>query len=430
MAFDITSVLKTAASTDQKEQIVYLPIDQLDPDPNNFYDTSDVDDLAASIELIGLQQPIRVRPGQDGHYFVVSGHRRRKAIMAIRSQNPEAFRDGVPCIIEYGAASDAMNELRLIYANSATRVISPYEQARQIERVTEILYTLKKQGVSFPGRMRDHVAEACRISETNIARLNKIRKCLVPELMPQFESGKLGVTAAHRIAQEDAAVQKELAKRAGPCIADMNQSTLESAITLAKTPKAEPVASPKFDGHGQLEFDADAYLKEHQEEDDAFFEMLAMVADLFFRALGSLNSRQEGIETLKKRFGKDHYYQGSLIVEARCSPKGLELCKGPATEHITRTWTDVYDMLCTIALNDRAMKTFEEEVSETDTGPQWSTKTPVVGKYAIKYGVPDKETPQTTCEKIARWDGEHWIIEKTGVRIRENVYRWYQIPEV
>ena len=61
-----------------REQIEYIDIDRIDDDPRNFYELSGLDELAANIELLGLQQPIRVRPGEEpGRYVIVSGHRRR-----------------------------------------------------------------------------------------------------------------------------------------------------------------------------------------------------------------------------------------------------------------------------------------------------------------------------------------------------------------
>ena len=80
------------------EQIEYIPIDKIDPDDRNFYSVDDVTELAASIELVGLQQPLRVRSGEHGHVTVVSGHRRRAAILLIRDGGSTMFDKGVPCI--------------------------------------------------------------------------------------------------------------------------------------------------------------------------------------------------------------------------------------------------------------------------------------------------------------------------------------------
>ena len=60
MAFDITSVLKNVPVPGTgEEQIEYIDLDLIDPDPENFYSLDGLDDLAANIELIGPQQPLR-----------------------------------------------------------------------------------------------------------------------------------------------------------------------------------------------------------------------------------------------------------------------------------------------------------------------------------------------------------------------------------
>jgi len=203
MAFDITSVLKGVSGPDTgKEQIEYIPVDQIDPDPNNFYSLDGLDELAGNIELIGLQQPLRVRPGEDGRFIVVSGHRRRAAILMIRDGGSEMFRDGVPCIVDRGEESPAMRELRLIYANASTRVMGPAEISKQAERTEMLLYQLKEEGIiEFPGRMRDHVAEACRISKTKLARLHAIRHNLVPELLARFDRGEMPEETAYQLSR-------------------------------------------------------------------------------------------------------------------------------------------------------------------------------------------------------------------------------------
>jgi ParB family chromosome partitioning protein len=212
MPFDIASVLQGATAKTEQEQIVYLPLDKLDPDPNNFYTLEDLENLAANIELIGLQQPIRVRPGKDGHYIVVSGHRRRAACMLIQDGEAESrhmFDNGVACIIDEDSCSDSMRELRLIYANSATRVMTPAEISRQAERVEMLLYQLKEEGVAFPGRMRDHVAKACAVSKSKLARLHAIRKNLAPDLVSSyFDKGQMAESVAYELSKHDQDTQR------------------------------------------------------------------------------------------------------------------------------------------------------------------------------------------------------------------------------
>ena len=213
MAFDITSVLKNAQVREGEEQLERIDLDLIDPDPANFYSLDGLDELAGNIELIGLQQPLRVRPGSaPGRYIVVSGHRRRAALLMIRdgfdSEDPDRKPwEKAACIVEYGEASEAMRELRLIYANASTRVMTASEQSRQAERVTELLYQLQEQGVEFPGRMRDHVAEACQISRTKLARLHAIRKNLDAGLLARFDRGEIPEETAYQLQRLPKAAQ-------------------------------------------------------------------------------------------------------------------------------------------------------------------------------------------------------------------------------
>ena len=71
-----------AVSNSDTPRITMIPIAELRPNGGNFYDTSNFEDLADSIELNGLLEPLCVfRRGQGtGHYVIFSGHRRFKAL--------------------------------------------------------------------------------------------------------------------------------------------------------------------------------------------------------------------------------------------------------------------------------------------------------------------------------------------------------------
>ena len=245
MAFDLSEVLKSSVSDSNTEQIVRIQLDLIDPDPFNFYSLDSIDQLAANIELIGLQQPLRVRPGENGRFTIVSGHRRRAACMLIRDGGSAQFKAGVPCIVEYGEASDAMRKLRLIYANSSTRDLTSAELSRQAEEVEALLYELKEQGVVFPGRMRDHVAAAVQKSKSKLARLHAIRANLIPELLAHWDANEVKEETAYQLSRYPAEIQLLIAER----MADPKRKnwpyagTLESYLKLldkALTPGACP----------------------------------------------------------------------------------------------------------------------------------------------------------------------------------------------
>ena len=166
-----------------RETIEYIGLNKLEADPGNFYSLTGLEDLAANIELCGLQQPIRVRPTEDGRYVIVSGHRRWSALKLLRGTEGSGDRwASIPCIVERDEASQELRELRLILANSSTRVLSPAEVSKQAQRVETLLYQLKEQGYEFPGRMRDQVAAACKVSAPKLARLKVIPGASDPDL--------------------------------------------------------------------------------------------------------------------------------------------------------------------------------------------------------------------------------------------------------
>ena len=209
MAFNLGDVLKNVSNSDTgREQITYLPIDNLDSDAGNFYELTGIDALADNISVAGLQQPIRVRAGQEpGRYTIVSGHRRMAACRKLAEDNPEAWRE-VPCIIETDDASPALQQLRLIYANKDTRQRTSHDISVEATQVEELLCKLQKEGFKFPGRMRDHVAEAVGASKTKLARLKVIRDKLIPDWAALWRSNDIGESQAYELSKLPADTQQ------------------------------------------------------------------------------------------------------------------------------------------------------------------------------------------------------------------------------
>ena len=203
--FDLANLLKDVPkldTADGREQIEYIDISQIESDPGNFYNLVQLEELASNIAVVGLQQPLRVRTSETDpeKVVVVSGHRRHAALKLLIKEGDEALR-AVPCIRERAAGSAALQELRLIFANRDTRVISSAEVAKQVERVEMLLYQLKEEGFEFPGRMRDHVAQACKISAPKLSRLKVIRENLIPQYMNLFEKDDLPEQTAYALAR-------------------------------------------------------------------------------------------------------------------------------------------------------------------------------------------------------------------------------------
>ena len=201
------------SGTEGRDQIEYIDIDLIDSDPSNFYELRDIPDLAGDIETVGLQQPLLVRPGEDGHVVLISGHRRRAALQLLVDEGKEQFRQ-VPCIRKTGGNA-LVYEMQLIFANAHTRVLTNAEIGKQAARLEEIFYQLKEQGYEFPGRMIDHVAEACNIKRAKLGRLKKIEAHLAPCYKPLWDAGDLPEDTADALAGLPQAVQERI-KRVCP----------------------------------------------------------------------------------------------------------------------------------------------------------------------------------------------------------------------
>ena len=218
MAFDLSEMLAQVSNLDTggKSQIEYIDLDNIDANDSNFYELSNLQSLANSIAMDGLQQPLVVMDGENGHVTLLSGHRRRAALRLLVSDAEEPREDlrMVPCIRRH-YKSAAMAELQLILANSTARVLTSAETMRQAQRMEMLLYQLKEEGHEFPGRMRDQVAAACNVSASKLARLKVIREKLHQPFLGQFERDELSEQAAYALARLSDALQEKVAQVAG-----------------------------------------------------------------------------------------------------------------------------------------------------------------------------------------------------------------------
>lgn len=194
-------------------QVEYIDIDRIAPDPGNFYRLSDIDQLAADIELMGLQQPLLVRPGEGDGVVIVSGHRRHAALRMLVDDGRDELRQ-VPCIRTEAATSQAWQGLQLIYANAHTRALTSAEISQQAALTEQYLYQLKEEGHEFPGRMRDHVAEVVGATKSKLARLKVIRDGLAPDIAAAYWAGDksedLTESAAHALAHLPHGLQEQV----------------------------------------------------------------------------------------------------------------------------------------------------------------------------------------------------------------------------
>ena len=209
--FDLAALMKGVADLNdgQAERIELLPFESLREDPGNFYSMDGLEALADSISTVGLLDPIRVRQ-EDGHYVVISGHRRRAAIGILIEGGEERWKEAVPCIVDRGEELPELTRLKLIMANSATRQKSSAELSREAEEIKELLIGLREKGFPLPGRLSSYVAEAIGVKESKLKRLHAIRGNLIPELLALYDANTINEETAYQLQQLPEGVQRYL----------------------------------------------------------------------------------------------------------------------------------------------------------------------------------------------------------------------------
>lgn len=214
MAFDVSSIfaeeLKKVSKSDTGSTLREVDVDDLIGNEGNFYsvDEAALEELKNSIALSGIMDPPTVTEAGDGKYRLISGHRRTAAVRALVAEGREDLRK-VPVLVR-SPSSAAMEELELIMANSTARRLSSAEISEAAQRVERLLYELKEQGVEFPGRMRDHVAEACNVSRTKLANLKTIELNCLKDFRKMWADGKIPDATALELARCDRPFQTRL----------------------------------------------------------------------------------------------------------------------------------------------------------------------------------------------------------------------------
>ena len=480
MAFDITKALgdigrRTADAGEAKRELRYIPLHMIDTNPRNFYSTDGIDELADNIRLFGLMEPLLVRQEACGRYMLISGHRRRLALkkLAEEAENyPDSMHEPVACMVETAddplpgvetggddelRARQMAEELKLIYANADTRVMSSADTAQQVRRIRELFTGLQDLGYQFPGKMRDHVAAAAKVSATRVARLDVIEKGLFPEeLRKSWKAGILQETSAYEIARRPKDVQKLIAQRLDAkvlggmttervaqvldaCEADGNRDR-EAREDWNKNVGAMAEAA----GNGKSDFSAEEYLAQMHEEDTILRELCRKNLGSILRELMFFkdeynfdeNFRQANIDRIRKNDPHSSYSVGWNANDSTgtCidwSSKGIEVryCRRP---RFRKTWVDFYDALAGAAL--QAAWKQPAKVSTADTGIELHTGTPTEpGEYMTRIGSGAEETRQTATWQRLEWhtDGT-WCFPKTGAPLPKGivVYRWFKLPEV
>ena len=131
---------------------------QPDPDqPRKSFDAGLLEELAASIKVRGVLQPILVRPspGNPGLYLIIAGERRWRA-----AQKAEVHE--IPAIVREGDDAETA-EIALI-ENVQRTDLNPIEEADAYQRLKDSFGKKPQDIATAVGKSRSHVSNMLRLS--------------------------------------------------------------------------------------------------------------------------------------------------------------------------------------------------------------------------------------------------------------------------
>ena len=175
--------------------VMEIEINRLDPNPHQprqEFDDQSLQELAESIAVHGIIQPILVTRGTGGRYTIVAGERRWRA----------ARKCGLPTIPAILKEMDdqALMEVALI-ENLQRADLNPVEEAEAIRLLMDAYGMTQEEVAARVGKSRPAVANALRML------------ALTPDVLEMVRDGRLSSGHGRAIlAVSDATAQKELAQ--------------------------------------------------------------------------------------------------------------------------------------------------------------------------------------------------------------------------
>ncbi|MBI4740668.1 MAG: ParB/RepB/Spo0J family partition protein [Betaproteobacteria bacterium] len=178
-----------------REQQRSLPVGNLQPgkyQPRTQMDSASLEELAASIRVQGLMQPILVRPVGDDKYEIIAGERRwRAAQMAGLGEVPTLIRD----IPDEAALAMALIE------NIQRENLNPLEEALGLQRLVDEFSMTHQQAADAVGRSRP--------AASNLLRLLQ----LAPPVQELLMRSQIDMGHARALLPLSGALQIQLAQR-------------------------------------------------------------------------------------------------------------------------------------------------------------------------------------------------------------------------
>ena len=392
MAFDLSKAAYGKASVSNLDKIKMIPLDQIQGNQQNFYSIEKIDELAETIEMVGLMHPISVVA--DGEkYRVISGHRRFKAYEKLYLDNlPDQKYARIPAMVMKDL-DDLSETLALITANATARELTYSEKCQQERVLRETLQAMKAAGKDVPRNLGQYIADQIGVSRNEVSRMHSVNENLIPEARAKLDAGEMTAQQAYELSRKPEAEQKK-SSYVQEALAEVQQEAAERRNLL-----------------------------------DRFVEVWA--GEYAYSATWAAMDRYESIQLLGKTCRNRGGNSGG--VNYNSSAKGVTIGSSANRPH---SWTEIWDAVAMYALKDlgRRYMAGNEITSEEDNGASvsaWSTGLPEEdGEYACKFRA---TKGSIVTRRILYWYNDCWHLFKTedGCPINETaeVLGWIRLPE-
>lgn len=213
----------TTKKVEKKDSgVMEVKVSDVRPNPNQprkFFDEEALQDLANSIKVHGVIQPLVVNKEADGSYMIIAGERRWRASQI-------AGIEVVPVIVK-NYTEKQVKEISLI-ENLQREDLNPIEAARAIKQLMDEYKLTQEVVAERIGKSRSNVANTLRLLS------------LAPEVVKLVESGKLSAGHARSlVVVDDLATQSKLANSAAS--GKLSVRDLEKAVKNYTNPQKQHI---------------------------------------------------------------------------------------------------------------------------------------------------------------------------------------------
>ena len=213
---------------------LYVDISQVEPcasQPRKAFDEAALAELAESIRIHGIIQPLTVRKLSSGYYQIIAGERRWRAARLAELRE-------VPVVVVEADDRKAA-ELAMI-ENLQREDLSPMEEAAGFRTLIETYHMTQEEAAAQVGKSRSAVANALRLLS------------LAPSVAALVESGKLSAGHARALVPLSPALQERAAEAVVSGGLSVRQTeALAKRLSADKKPEKAPPTGPDYTAEAQ-----------------------------------------------------------------------------------------------------------------------------------------------------------------------------------